>query len=122
MEEIKHKIGENIRYFRKLKGIAQEQLAYTSDLHPTYISQIERGKKACSIKTLSKIAFALNIPTEKILSNIDTIVKMSQKVKNDTILRKIQLLLNKRSIGEKKACINLIRNFLKNVDTNLKKK
>lgn len=55
-------VGARIRYFRLAKGLTQEELAHRSELHNTYIGQIERGEKNLSILSLSRILQALNLP------------------------------------------------------------
>ncbi len=42
-----------------------------SDLHPTYIGQIERGEKNPSIESIYKISQALKIPLAVLLEKID---------------------------------------------------
>ncbi|MGG4212097.1 helix-turn-helix transcriptional regulator [Paenibacillus sp. FSL L8-0638] len=53
-------LGTKIRQFRKLRGITQEQLAEASDSTGSYIGKLERGEVNVQIKTLEKIAEALN--------------------------------------------------------------
>jgi transcriptional regulator with XRE-family HTH domain len=53
-------IGTKIRQFRKLRNITQEQLAEASDSTGSYIGKLERGEVNVQIKTLEKIAEALN--------------------------------------------------------------
>lgn len=53
-------IGAKIRQFRKLRDITQEQLAEASDSTGSYIGKLERGEVNVQIKTLEKIAEALN--------------------------------------------------------------
>ena len=53
-------IGTKIRQFRKLRDITQEQLAEASDSTGSYIGKLERGEVNVQIKTLEKIAEALN--------------------------------------------------------------
>ncbi|MFV1951069.1 MAG: helix-turn-helix domain-containing protein [Nitrospinota bacterium] len=48
-------LGEKIRAIRKAKKISQETLAELSGLHPTYISDIERGKVNASVHTLQRL-------------------------------------------------------------------
>lgn len=52
----------NIKKYRKLQNISQEKLAEMSELHRTYISDIECCRRNISISNIEKIANALNIP------------------------------------------------------------
>lgn len=52
---------KNIRKLRKQQGLTQEKLAEMSGIDQDYISEIERGKKNPSIKTLDSIITALKI-------------------------------------------------------------
>ncbi len=53
--------GNKVRTFRKEKGISQEELAFRSDLHRTYIGMIERAEKNITLKNIEKIANGLEI-------------------------------------------------------------
>ena len=55
------KTGQLIRYQREMKGLSQEDLAFESGLHRTYIGQVERAEKNVTIKSLEKIAQALEL-------------------------------------------------------------
>lgn len=57
----------NMKKERIRQGISQEKLAEMSDLHRTYISFVERGKRNVSINTLDKIAKALNVDPSTLL-------------------------------------------------------
>ena len=61
------KIGERIRYIRVQKGLSQEELAEFADVSPVYISNIERGAKSASLKTIIAIANAMNISADSLL-------------------------------------------------------
>ena len=50
-----------VRRSRKRLGLSQEQLAERSDLHRTYISDIERGARNLSLESISKLARALEV-------------------------------------------------------------
>jgi transcriptional regulator with XRE-family HTH domain len=54
-------VGGIIRTRRKALRLSQERLAELSNLHPTYISEIERGKVNASIYCFQTIAHALNL-------------------------------------------------------------
>ncbi|MGT2925278.1 helix-turn-helix domain-containing protein [Streptococcus caviae] len=63
-------VSHNIRYFRTQRNLSQEKLAELSQLHRTYISDLEMGNRNPSIKTLEKIASALKIAPYKLLKEI----------------------------------------------------
>lgn len=56
-------MGLKISYYRKMKGLTQEELAEKVNVNPSYISQIERPTKvqAISLKLLYDIADALDV-------------------------------------------------------------
>ena len=54
--------GENpIRVYRTYRRMTQKQLAEAAGINPVYLSQIETGKRAGSLKTLAAIAAALGL-------------------------------------------------------------
>lgn len=53
------------------KGISQEELADLAGLHRTYISQIERGLKSPSLRSLGQIADALGILLSTLIRRIE---------------------------------------------------
>ena len=55
------RFGQRVRYYRKMLGLSQEQLAELCELHPTYIGQLERGEKNASLETIMRICFGLKI-------------------------------------------------------------
>ncbi|HBB67298.1 MAG TPA: transcriptional regulator [Elusimicrobia bacterium] len=61
MKDIRKSYGEHLKAFRKKKGISQEDLAFKSTIHRTYISEVERGRRNISIVNIAKIAKALNL-------------------------------------------------------------
>lgn len=67
--DIKVRVGKNIARVRKEKGWSQEQLAFESALHRTYISGIERGIRNPTIANLEKIAEALSCSIELLVKN-----------------------------------------------------
>ncbi len=61
MKDIRKSYGEHLKAFRKKKGLSQEDLAFKSTIHRTYISEVERGRRNISIVNIAKIAKALNL-------------------------------------------------------------
>lgn len=70
-----HKIlnifAENVRRYRKVLGISQEELAFRANLHRTYIGMIERAEKNITLVNMEKIANALEV-------NIENLFKISK--------------------------------------------
>lgn len=54
-------LGRMIREARERGGLSQEQLGFRSGVHPTYISQLERGLKSPSLEVVAGIARALKV-------------------------------------------------------------
>lgn len=53
--------GENLRAARKERGYSQESFAHAVDLDRTYIGGIERGERNPGLKTIVRIADALEM-------------------------------------------------------------
>ncbi len=51
--------GVALRARREALSLSQEELAFRSEVHRTYISELERGIKNPSLTTLEKLATAL---------------------------------------------------------------
>ena len=62
-------LGLKISYYRKLRGLTQEELAEKVDLSSAFIGHVEAPNvsKAVSLDTLFDIAKALEIPPYKLL-------------------------------------------------------
>lgn len=62
-------IGLKVAYYRKLRGLTQEQLAELLNVGTSFIGQIEAVNiaKSISLDTLFRISRALNVPPHKFL-------------------------------------------------------
>mgnify|MGYP001028461665 CR=1 FL=1 len=62
-------LGLRIAYYRKLRGLTQEQLAERIDRTPAFIGHVEAPnvRKAVSLDTLFDIAAVLDVPAYKFL-------------------------------------------------------
>lgn len=58
---IKEKVGKRIKELRNKLGISQEELAFRSEIHRTYIASLEVGKRNVSVETLEKVVKALEV-------------------------------------------------------------
>ena len=59
--------GNPVKAYRSHRNMTQSQLAAAAGINAIYLSQIERGKRTGSIKTLAAIAQALNIAVDDLL-------------------------------------------------------
>ena len=56
-----------MRRIRRKRGWSQEELAFESGLHRTYISGIERGARNPTVLVLGKLAEALGVSPDRLL-------------------------------------------------------
>ena len=66
-EEIVKKVAFNIKVQRMRKKLTQYELAEKINVHEKYIGKIETGKQNITLKTLVKIASALEIELKELL-------------------------------------------------------
>ncbi len=59
MDSFESVLGRVIAERRRSAGLSQEALAFRCKLHPTYISQLERGLKSPTVRVLRAIAEAV---------------------------------------------------------------
>ncbi len=64
-------IGDNIRKYRRKKNLTQKQLGVLLGLSNTYLSDIENNRTNPSIKTLKKVAKALEISYIELLEDTE---------------------------------------------------
>ncbi|WP_371331068.1 helix-turn-helix domain-containing protein [Klebsiella quasipneumoniae] len=67
-KDIKEILAENIRVYRNINGLSQEQLAEISGLHRTYIGSVERKERNVTLNTLVCLAKALNTSVPNLLT------------------------------------------------------
>jgi transcriptional regulator with XRE-family HTH domain len=69
-EDICVRLGKRIRTLRKSKGWNQDDLALHMGLGRTYISNVERGRKNPSLRTLEILAVGFGMSLPKFLDGI----------------------------------------------------
>jgi transcriptional regulator with XRE-family HTH domain len=69
-EDICVRLGKRIRTLRKAKGWNQDDLAQHMGLGRTYISNIERGRKNPSLRTLEILAVGFKMSLIQFLDGI----------------------------------------------------
>ena len=95
-----HQIGGRIRTIRLKNGMTQEQLAEAANLSVPYISHIERGFKRPSLETLVRVAGALHVTADCLLSGL-------QPADRNAFLQDIAELLNDCSLWERRVLLEV---------------
>lgn len=75
--------GAALKELRNKRNLSQEELSFRVGLHRTYISQLERGLKSPSLRTLQKISLALNISLTKMVQTIEYELRTKRKLNSN---------------------------------------
>lgn len=65
--DIHARLAKNLRRLRVEKGLSQEAFAFEVNIHRTYISDLERGRRNPSIEIIERIALAMSVPSGDLL-------------------------------------------------------
>ncbi|MEN6333043.1 MAG: helix-turn-helix transcriptional regulator [Phycisphaerales bacterium] len=68
---IEESFGRVLRELRRSRGLSQERLADITETHRTYISQLERGLRSPSLRTLAAIAAALSVSIRDLIGLVE---------------------------------------------------
>ena len=71
--DLQFRFGSVIRDFRKRLGISQEELGWRAGLHRTYITDIERGVRNISLKSVASLSKALEVSTSSLFASAATV-------------------------------------------------
>ena len=82
-------IGKNIRKYRNLRKLRQDQLAEKTDLRTNYMGMVERGEKIPALETFLKIANALEVSADMLLADV---LYTSYSVKDSLLADKLDKL------------------------------
>lgn len=105
--EIKKIFTENIRKYRNLTGMTQQELAEEADISVGFLCDLESGKKWGTLETMAKISKALCIKPYQLLlpeenKNFDVTLhedlsELGQFI-TQTVENKIKILMKKYSM------------------------
>jgi len=102
LEKVRNVLPNRVRSFRNSKIWTQERLAEEVDIHTTYVSRIESGKKFPALFIICKIADALGVNTYELLMDE---VKLKS---TDYKLKKLVSILNQSSPFDIDICTALL--------------
>lgn len=71
MQTLADRLGEVIRQHRLAAGMSQEELAHRADLHPVYISLLERGQRNVTAAALVRLGEALGASGSELLAQAE---------------------------------------------------
>lgn len=79
---LQDRVGLNIQNLRRAKKLSQEELAYRAEIHQTYLSGVETGKRNASLAVLERIAQALGVDAEELFRRKKTLARQSPHLKS----------------------------------------
>ncbi|CAK7022040.1 helix-turn-helix domain-containing protein [Tissierella carlieri] len=89
-------IGENIKKYRKEKGLTQKELAEKSNLSRSYLADLERDRYNPSLDSLKLIANSLEVDVSILLGENNSTIKISNTLKDDKELLDFWNILKER--------------------------
>lgn len=69
--DVRARFGNNVKALRKAIGLSQDDLADRAAVHRTFMSGIERGKRAPTIVVVERLASALNVDPGALFADVD---------------------------------------------------
>ena len=74
-------LGHAIRRLRRARRMTIEGLAHAADMHPTYLSGIERGLRNPTWSKLIALAGALNVPIAEIARDSEAQAQLAVRMR-----------------------------------------
>ena len=66
-ETVETRFGRRLREVRESRGISQEDLAARAGVHRTYVGLLERGERNVTLRTIEKLADALEVQMAELM-------------------------------------------------------
>lgn len=74
-------LGVAIRFLRHARDLTIEDLAHAADMHPTYLSGIERGVRNPTWDKLTALARALDIPVSALARDAEVQMQLAARIR-----------------------------------------
>ncbi len=65
--DIRETFAQNLKKYRRIRRMSQEELAYAADIDRTYVSALERKVYSASLDVVASIAKALDVEPSELL-------------------------------------------------------
>lgn len=85
-------LRQKIRMLRKKKGLSQGELAAAIDMNPSHISRLETGKYQPSVDALQRLAIALDVTPDFLLTTGDDAASPEVQIQNKSLTERIRLI------------------------------
>ena len=72
--DIENAFGHVVRMLRMERNLSQEKLSELSVLDRSYVSEIERGEKTASIRTLYKLCAGLEVSLSTFIIEVEKLI------------------------------------------------
>lgn len=59
--DVRDRVGRNVQRIRREREFTQEDVSHRANVHQTFLSGLENGKRNVSVVVLERIAKALNV-------------------------------------------------------------
>ena len=105
MDELLTSVGSRIRQAREGLGLSQEALAARARLNTSYLSQIERGRKAPSLEVLSRLAEAVHLSLGELFTEGEVCEAREAQ------LREVEALVDVMPSDKRPALLSLLRSL-----------
>ncbi|MDQ0493874.1 helix-turn-helix domain-containing protein [Paenibacillus brasilensis] len=105
MSELLELVGTRIRDIRKSKGLSQEALAEKAGFNSSYIGFVERAERNISLKNLEKIAKALNVSVNQLLTYVKENDELTEE---DLSIKHILSLLRTREAKDTEMALKVL--------------
>lgn len=69
-DDLLREFGARVRGRRKECGLSQEELAYQSGMHRTYVSSVERGERNIALVNIAALAAALGVDAGDLVTGL----------------------------------------------------
>ena len=69
-DDLLREFGARVRGRRKECGLSQEELAYQSGMHRTYVSSVERGERNIALVNIVALAAALGVDAGDLVTGL----------------------------------------------------
>jgi two-component system response regulator len=110
MRDISYLLGKAIRARRNKLGLSQEELAFRSKLHRTYVAHVERGGRNPSLKSIAKLANALHLPFSELLVDIRTASEHERGLKDRPAVEQVvEILLVEDNADDAELAIRALK-------------